>query len=121
VAFPNSNEIRHHAYSFSAPKRFEVPLDKDTSANPVLFDRPGMVVLGCNIHDWMLGYIYVADTPYFGKTDADGGERIEFSRPRIIEFSWYPRAAGKLARAEYYGGRSDSMNPPTWSAPTRLS
>jgi hypothetical protein len=43
----------------------------------VLFDRPGVVVLGCNIHDWMLGYIYVADTPYFGKTDADGGVRIE--------------------------------------------
>ena len=60
VSFPNSDNIRHHVYSFSAPKPFEIKLYKGTVTDPILFDRPGIVVLGCNIHDNMVGYIYVA-------------------------------------------------------------
>lgn len=72
VAFPNSDDIRHHVYSFSPAKRFELRLYHGTTAEPVLFDEPGKVVLGCNIHDSMLGYIFVVDTPYFALTDAKG-------------------------------------------------
>lgn len=72
VYFPNKDNIRHHVYSFSPAKVFELPLYSGTPAAPVLFDKPGPVTLGCNIHDWMLGYIYVADTPYFGKSAKDG-------------------------------------------------
>ncbi len=72
VKFPNSDNIRHHVYSFSPAKRFELRLYHGTPSQPVLFDVPGEVVLGCNIHDHMLGYIYVVDTPYFAKTDAGG-------------------------------------------------
>jgi len=68
VNFPNKDNIRHHVYSFSAAKRFELPLYSGTPAAPVLFDKVGVVLLGCNIHDWMIGYIYVTDAPYFGKT-----------------------------------------------------
>lgn len=70
--FPNKDNIRHHVYSFSPAKVFELPLYSGTSASPVLFDKTGQVTLGCNIHDWMLGYIYVADTPFFGKSAKDG-------------------------------------------------
>ena len=67
--FPNSNNIRHQAHSFSTAKRFELHLYEGTSAVLLLFDKPGVVVLGCNIHDWMLGYIYVTDDPRFGVSD----------------------------------------------------
>nr|WP_314857480.1 methylamine utilization protein [uncultured Undibacterium sp.] len=72
VFFPNKDNVRHHVYSFSQAKSFEIQLYSGKSAAPVILDKPGIIVLGCNIHDWMLGYIYVADTPYFGKSKADG-------------------------------------------------
>lgn len=72
VRFPNSDNIHHDVYSFSPAKTFDLPLYKGIHANPVLFDKPGVVVLGCNIHDWMLGYIDVVTTPWYAKTDADG-------------------------------------------------
>jgi plastocyanin len=76
VRFPNSDKIRHHVYSFSPAKRFELPLYAGKEAPPVQFDRVGIVVMGCNIHDWMVGYAYVVDTPYFAKTASDGSARI---------------------------------------------
>ena len=68
VRFPNSDNIRHQVYSFSPAKKFELPLYAGTGAQPIVFDKPGVVVLGCNIHDWMIGYIYVSETPFFAKT-----------------------------------------------------
>ena len=58
VSFPNKDNIRHHVYSFSPAKRFELPLYAGTLARRVVFDKPGVVVLGCNIHDWMVAYLY---------------------------------------------------------------
>jgi plastocyanin len=72
VNFPNFDTVRHHVYSFSAIRPFEIKLYAVTPAAPVLFDKPGTATLGCNIHDRMLGYIHVVDTPYFGVTDANG-------------------------------------------------
>jgi plastocyanin len=77
VQFPNRDPIRHHVYSFSAAKTFEIKLYAGTPAAPIVFDKPGDVVLGCNIHDHMLAYVYVVDTPWFAKTDKDGQARIE--------------------------------------------
>jgi len=76
IRFPNSDKIRHHVYSFSPAKRFELPLYAGKAAAPVLFDKPGIVVMGCNIHDWMVGYVYVADTPFFGRTEANGSVQL---------------------------------------------
>ena len=72
VSFPNGDEVSHHVYSFSETKPFELALYKGDQYPPVPFDRPGVVVLGCNIHDGMLGYIVVVDTPHFAKTDEQG-------------------------------------------------
>lgn len=72
VRFPNHDTVRHHVYSFSPAKKFELKLYTGTPANPVLFDRPGVVVLGCNIHDQMVGWVLVLDTPYYAQTSASG-------------------------------------------------
>ena len=61
-----------HEFDFSKVKTFQLPLYKDKPPEPVRFDKPGVVVLGCNIHDWMVAYVYVVASPYFAKTDADG-------------------------------------------------
>jgi plastocyanin len=96
VAFPNRDNIRHHVYSFSAAKRFELPLYIGTPASPVVFDKPGIVVLGCNIHDWMLGYIYVVATPYFARTGQDGRARVGELPPGAYEVrAWHPRMRGE--------------------------
>jgi len=76
VAFPNSDSVSHQVYSFSPAKKFQLPLYKGERHPPVTFDREGLVVLGCNIHDEMAGYIYVTDAPYFGTTDAAGMLRL---------------------------------------------
>lgn len=72
VSFPNNDDIRHNVYSFSAPKAFQIKLYKGNSTAPILFDKPGLVVLGCNIHDDMIGYIYVANHEFVIKTDKNG-------------------------------------------------
>lgn len=77
VSFPNRDPIRHHVYSFSPAKVFEIKLYAGTPAAPIVFDKPGEVVLGCNIHDHMIAYLFVVDTPWFGKTAKAGRVRIE--------------------------------------------
>jgi plastocyanin len=72
VTFPNHDTVRHHVYSFSPIKTFELKLYSGVPANPVVFDRSGVAVLGCNIHDNMVAWVLVVDTPYFGKTNAEG-------------------------------------------------
>lgn len=76
ISFPNNDTVRHHVYSFSATKPFELKLYSGTPGTPVLFDKPGTVILGCNIHDQMVSYIQVVNTPHFGKTDEAGKVRI---------------------------------------------
>ncbi len=77
VRFPNSDPINHHVYSFSPSKRFELRLHhQGDAAQEVLFDKPGLVTLGCNIHDWMLGFVLVVDSPWFAQTDAQGRARL---------------------------------------------
>ncbi|MEY4761640.1 MAG: hypothetical protein RLZZ200_1496 [Pseudomonadota bacterium] len=91
VSFPNNDMVSHQVYSFSKAKRFQLPLYKGRPKSPVLFDNEGLVVLGCNIHDEMVGYIFVTDAPRFGKTDAEG--RVEFRSLPAGEYSlsaWGP-------------------------------
>ena len=72
VRFPNHDQIHHHVYSFSRTKRFELPLYKGEDAPPVLFDKPGVVKVGCNIHDWMSAIILVLPNDRFAVTKEDG-------------------------------------------------
>lgn len=92
VSFPNKDNVLHHVYSFSAAKRFELPLYAGSSAQPVVFDKPGVVVLGCNIHDWMVAYLYVSESPYYAKTGTDGRALLVNLPPRRYTVRvWHPR------------------------------
>jgi plastocyanin len=77
VLFPNNDVVSHHVYSFSDAKTFEFGLYKGNAHPPLLFETPGLVVLGCNIHDSMLGYILVVDTPHYALTDRSGALALE--------------------------------------------
>jgi len=90
IDFPNSDKIKHHVYSFSSAKTFEIKLYSDKSSEPRLFDQVGEVTLGCNIHDWMLGYVYVVDTPWFGTTDVQGNINFEVPDGKYTLKTWHP-------------------------------
>jgi plastocyanin len=92
VTFPNSDTVSHHVYSFSATKPFELPLYKGDAYPPVTFDKAGIVVVGCNIHDSMLGYIRVVDTPHFAVTNERGVALIDgVPSGDVVVEAWTPR------------------------------
>jgi plastocyanin len=93
VTFPNSDSVAHQVYSFSQPKHFELGLYRGRPHAPVIFDKPGIVVLGCNIHDKMIGYIYVTDASYFGKTNERGLWRDTVPRAEYRVEIWSPLLA----------------------------
>lgn len=95
VFFPNSDDILHHVYSFSPAKVFELPLYGNGRSVEFsqIFNQTGVVELGCNIHDWMLGYIYVAQTTLVVKTDANGQALIDGVPEGMLSVTiWHPRA-----------------------------
>lgn len=91
VSFSNTDSISHHVYSFSPAKRFELYLPKGETHPPVTFDRPGIVAIGCNIHDWMLAYILVVDSAWFVQTDAAGRAVLDLPAGRWRLEVWHPR------------------------------
>ena len=95
VIFPNKDNIRHHVYSLSSAKRFELPLYAGIPAKPVLFDKEGFVTLGCNIHDWMIAYVAVLGTPYFQVTGRDGRAILTDLPPGQYTIAvWHPLLKG---------------------------
>lgn len=135
VTFPNSDTVAHQVYSFSPAKKFDVPLYSGKLPPPERFDRAGIVTLGCNIHDQMLGYVYVVEAQYFGRADHDGRWTVANVEPGEYQLTiWHPqsrkqepvleqkvtvqsggtklalRAAAKLSL------RSSSQVPPNWDA-----
>jgi plastocyanin len=92
VDFPNNDQIKHHVYSFSAPKQFEIKLYAGKPGKPVVFDKPGVVVIGCNIHDWMEAHVLIVDTPWFAKSAADGKALIADVPPGRYRLQlWHPQ------------------------------
>ena len=125
VRFPNRDPFRHHVYSFSAAKRFEIKLYVGTPADPEVFDKTGEVVLGCNIHDDMVGYVYVVDTPHFGKTDKAGRARIEGVPPGDYEVRVWHYGQSAAAGARAISARGDETVAATFDvalkAPARAA
>lgn len=72
VGFPNRDKVRHHVYSFSKPRKFDLRLYGREDTRTVLFDKPGVVALGCNIHDAMSGFVFVTATPFAAQAGAAG-------------------------------------------------
>jgi plastocyanin len=91
VEFPNSDSVSHQIYSFSAPKRFQLPLYRGKPYPPVHFDQTGVITLGCNIHDEMLAYLLVTDAAWYGRTNASGSWSTEVPHGRYRVELWHPR------------------------------
>ncbi len=95
ILFPNKDNIRHHVYSLSPARRFELPLYAGIPAKPVVFDKEGFITLGCNIHDWMIAYVAVVGTPYFKVTGQEG--RVALKDLPAGKYSvavWHPLLKG---------------------------
>ena len=92
VSFPNKDKIRHHVYSFSKVKRFELELYGGDEEKQVQFDVEGVVALGCNIHDNMLAYIYVAKSNLFATSNDAGTVSIsDLKAGNYKAYVWHPR------------------------------
>lgn len=99
IEFPNKDKIQHHLYSVSKPKPFEKPLYESGASETVLFDRAGVVTLGCNIHDWMAAYVVVLETPWFAKSGEDGRAAIAgLPAGRYRLDVWHPRLGATVSR-----------------------
>ena len=99
VHFPNRDTVKHQVYSSSKIKKFELPLYVGEAKEPIVFDRPGVIAVGCNIHDWMLAYVVVLDTPWFAKSAADGAASIGRAPPgRYRVEIWQPRLDKPVTR-----------------------
>ena len=96
VSFPNFDKVRHHVYSFSKPKKFELKLFGRDESHTVTFNKPGAVALGCNIHDSMNGVVYVTASPYTALTDTNGRVRMDIASGVGRIAVWHPtiRTAG---------------------------
>jgi len=86
VSFPNLDNTKHHVYSFSPAKRFELKLFAKDQSRTVHFDKPGVVALGCNIHDQMSAFIFVADSAWTARTNPQG----------LAAFNDAPNAPGRV-------------------------
>ncbi len=95
VDFPNKDRIQHHIYSASETKKFEKPLYAPGARESITFDQPGVVALGCNIHDWMVAYVVVLDTPWFARSGANGTVTLPgVAAGRYRVDVWHPRLLG---------------------------
>jgi plastocyanin len=98
INLPNLDDVKHHAYSFSPAKKFELPLYAGTPEAPMLFDKPGIVTIGCNIHDWMTAYVCVVETPFFAISGADGRVQLRNLPAGAYRAEvWQPRLKGQPA------------------------
>ncbi|MBL4856650.1 MAG: methylamine utilization protein [Idiomarinaceae bacterium] len=110
VVFPNSDNIRHHVYSFSEAKNFELKLYSDKEKPSVNFDKAGIVTLGCNIHDQMVAYVLVSDEYDIAVTNEQGIVELkveENSAPAEIRV-WHYWMGDELSKAQNVQLTSDS-------------
>jgi len=89
VNFPNFDTVRHHVYSFSPTKVIDIKLYSGTPAEPIVFDKPGVATLGCNIHDRMSAHVVVVDTPLFARTDAKGQATFDLPAGEHAVKAWH--------------------------------
>lgn len=110
VVFPNSDNIRHHVYSFSEAKNFELKLYSDKEKPSVNFDKAGIVTLGCNIHDQMVAYVLVSDAYDIAITNEQGIVELtleESEAPTEVRV-WHYWMGDKLSKAQNVQLTSDS-------------
>ena len=90
VEFPNRDKFAHHVYSFSEAMSFELALFSGSETRQLVFEKPGIISIGCNIHDWMFGYIAVVDTPYYAFLDNDKAKFQNVVSGEYDVVVWHP-------------------------------
>lgn len=104
VSFPNYDKVRHHVFSFSKAKRFELKLFGRDESRSVLLDKPGTVAVGCNIHDAMRGFIRVVDSPFAGISGADGRLSISGAAGGQYRLTvWHPMVRARDQEVSFVG------------------
>jgi plastocyanin len=93
VIFTNNDTTMHQVYSFSPVKQFAFEIDEGRRSQPVVFEKPGIAAIGCNIHDHMITYVYVADTPWVALTDGRGHAQIDVPPGNYRVEVWHPQLA----------------------------
>jgi plastocyanin len=97
IRFPNSDDIRHHVYSFSTTHTFELPLYSGEPENPVQFRNAGMVIVGCNIHDRMKGYIYILEDSRHAISTAGKATFTNLPTEALTVTVYHPQAVSEPA------------------------
>jgi plastocyanin len=111
VSFPNRDQVRHHVYSFSPANRFELRLYSKDENRTVRFPVAGAVALGCNIHDSMVAFVKVVDTPFAAKTSAAGEAALRNLPAGSATLRvWHPygKSAGNQIERKIALGRDDA-------------
>lgn len=120
VRFPNSDNIRHQVYSFSAAKPFELPLYSNREAPTIDFSEAGIVVLGCNIHDHMRAYIYVSPYAESQVTNAAGQAQLNWDKADSTTLRvWYPGLSDAITE-EYQRELTDAATELTVQLPVSV-
>lgn len=102
VTFTNQDDITHHIYSVAGPERFSFSLRAHEEHEISGVDQAGVVAMGCNIHDWMSGYLLLTETPYYAMTDEEGKASIQIdliASTRVIATAWHPQFNETLRQA----------------------
>ena len=94
VVFGNSDTTTHQVYSFSSVKQFEMTLNRGQESPPLPFDNSGIAALGCNIHDNMIAYVFVAESPWTAVSGANGRAAVELPPGNYQLQVWHPKASG---------------------------
>lgn len=108
VDFPNSDNIRHHVYSFSKAKPFQLKLYSGQPEEPIKFDNQGVVVLGCNIHDSMVGYIYVANSSHVYTSNEQGQIKLQVDTFPVQASVWHSLQTAPLDNKKQFNIESPS-------------
>ena len=111
VSLPNSDSIRHEVYSHSPPHPFKIKLYAPDHHEDVLFDKPGLLVLGCNIHDSMVAFVVVVDSPYFAKILASGSRDMNVPAGRYRLRVWHPKSRTAIEPREITVGTEPMTLP----------
>lgn len=119
VSFPNFDRVRHHVYSFSRGNRFELRLFGREEQRSATFSNAGIVAIGCNIHDEMVAYIRVVDTPYAAVTNEAGEAVIDLPASAGRASIWHPEATGQEVRIDLPAARSSTPVAATLRMRTR--
>ncbi len=109
VKFPNLDRVRHHVYSFSKGNKFELKLYGKEEARSVKLEKAGIAAIGCNIHDEMVAYIRIVDTPYAAKTGADGKVTLDLPTSATTATVWHPNGLPAEVKVTLPAQRTDPV------------